>query len=125
VIRPLVRLILLTLIFAIATRIGGWWGVPVVAAAWGVVSLGDGLGAAVAACLAWAALLVRDAAFGPFGDLAATLGALFHASPALVIALTLFFPMLLAWSAAVVGGAVSGAISGAGRSRATSSPPVR
>jgi len=115
--RVLLRLVLLTLAFYLATQLAGWWAVPVTAAVWGALSWGDGLSAAIAACLAWAALLVRDAAFGPFGDLAATLGLLFHARPALVIALTLIFPMLLAWSAAV--------LSGAGRSRLTSPPPAR
>ena len=115
--RGLVRLVLLTLAFYLATRFGGWWAVPIIAAVWGALSWGDGLVAAIAVCIAWTALLARDAAFGPFGDLAATLGALFHARPALVIALTLIFPMLLAWSAAVV--------SGAGRSRLTSLPPAQ
>jgi hypothetical protein len=115
--RAALRLALLSFAFVVATRALGWWGVPLAAAGWGFLSDGHGLSAAASASLAWAALLVRDAAFGPFGDLAATLGQLFHAPPAMVIALTLIFPALLAWSAAVV--------SGAGKSRATSPPPAR
>jgi hypothetical protein len=110
--RALVRVALLAAAFFIATRVLGWWGVPLAAGLWGIVSGGDGLPAAVGAALAWAALLARDAAFGPFGDLASTLGALFHAPPIVLIVLTLVFPMVLAWSAAVV--------SGAGRSTRTS-----
>jgi hypothetical protein len=115
--RVALRLTLLTLAFGLATRVFGWWGVPLTAAGWGLLSNGDGMTAAISVVLAWAALLLRDAAFGPFGDLATTLGQLFHAPPALVIALTLIFPALLAWSAAVV--------SGAGRNRPTSPPPAR
>lgn len=117
-IRGLVRVLLLTLAFYIATRLAGWWAVPLTAVVWGWLSDGDGRSAAIAACLAWAALLVRDAIFGPFSELADTLGALFHAPAALVVALTLVFPMLLAWSAAVVSGAVR-------RSRSTSPPRAR
>ena len=117
-IRYFVRVLLLALAFYLATRLAGWWAVPVTAAVWGWLSDGDGRSAAIAVCLAWAALLLRDAIFGPFGELADTLGALFHAPAALVVGLTLVFPMLLAWSAAVVSGAVR-------RSRSTSPPRAR
>jgi hypothetical protein len=116
-IRMLVRVLMLGLAFAIATRVLGWWGVPLTAALWGVISGGDGALAAVAAALAWAALLARDAAFGPLGKLVSVLGGLFHAPPVLLIVVTLVFPAALAWSAAVV--------SGGGRSTRTSPRPAR
>jgi hypothetical protein len=116
-IRVALRVLLLTIAFTIATRVVGWWGVPLTAALWGVLSTGDGASAAIAAGLAWAALLAHDAALGPLGTLASDIGGLFHASPVVLIVLTLLYPMLLAWSAAVV--------TGAGRSTATSLRPTR
>jgi hypothetical protein len=115
--RTVLRLLLLTIAFYLITQICGWWGVPLAAAVWGLLSDGDGLPAAIAASAAWAALLVRDAAFGPLGDLAATLGGLFHVPPVVLVLLTVSFPALLAWSAAVV--------SGARRSTGTLPPPAR
>ena len=116
-IRMALRVLLLTIAFTIATRVVGWWGVPLTAALWGVLSTGDGAPAAIAAGLAWAALLVHDAARGPLGMLASDIGGLFHTPPAVLIVLTLLYPMLLAWSAAVV--------IGAGKSRATSPRPTQ
>jgi hypothetical protein len=116
-IRIVLRVLLLTIAFTIATRVLGWWGVPLTAAAWGAISNGQAVSAAIAAGLAWAGLLMRDAAFGPLGTLASDIGALFHAPPAVLIVVTLLYPMILAWSAAVV--------TGAGRSTATSPRPAQ
>jgi hypothetical protein len=118
VIRALVRVLLLGLAFALATRVLGWWGVPLTAALWGVLSPDtDGGVAALGACLGWAGLLYRDHTFGPIGTLASDLGTLFHLPPLVLFVLTLLFPAVLAWSAAVIGGA--------GRSTLTSPRPTQ
>jgi hypothetical protein len=123
--RTVLRVLLLGVAFAIATRVLGWWGIPVTAAAWGILSP-DGSGvAAVGASLAWAGLLARDAAFGPLPTLASDLGTLFHAPGLAVVALTLIYPALLAWSAAIIGGVIGGVIGGAGRSTLTSPRPTQ
>lgn len=98
-----VRILALALVFAIGTRAIGWWAVPVIGLAWGIVARRDGWAAGVGALVAWGALLGRDALLGPVGELATTLGAIFHAPAALLVALTLAFPLALAWSAATVG----------------------
>jgi hypothetical protein len=120
-IRTILRVLLLTIALSTATRVFGWWGVPLTAALWGVLSTGDGTSVAVAAGLAWAALLGHDAALGRLGMLASDIGRLFGLPPAVLIVLTLLYPMLLAWSAAVV----SGAVTGARKSRATSPHPAQ
>jgi hypothetical protein len=105
--RAALRFLLLTIAFLLATRVAGWWGVPLLALAWGARSGGDGWSASAAAVLAWAALLLRDAAFGPLGEVMLTLGAIVHVPPVLLVAATLVLPALLAASAAVVGGALT------------------
>ena len=90
---------------AALTWLLGWWGVLLAAALVGVVHYrvgGGGWRVALAGAAAWAALLVADAAAGPFGTVARTLGGVLRVpGPALVL-LTLAFPALLAWSAATL-----------------------
>ena len=79
--------------------------------------VGRALNRALAAAGDLDPVLVHDAALGPLGMLASDIGGLFHTPPAVLIVLTLLYPMLLAWSAAVV--------IGAGKSRATSPRPTQ
>lgn len=117
-IRSCVRVLLLALAFVLATRVLGWWGVPLTALLWGALSPEtDGGVAALGASLGWAFLLFRDHTFGPIGTLASDLSTLFHLPPLVLFALTLLFPAALAWSAAVIGGA--------GRSRLTLPRPAQ
>jgi hypothetical protein len=99
------RLALLAAAMAVATVAFGWWGIPVVGAAWGVVARrqrGPALSAALAAMLAWGALLIVAAARGPVGTLAHELGSVFALKAIGVYAITLALPGLLAVTAAVV-----------------------
>lgn len=83
----------------------GWWGVLLAALIVGYVFRQQGGGGwriALAAALAWGALLVFDAGAGPFGRLASTLGGVMRLPPAVLVLLTLAFPAALAWSAATV-----------------------
>ncbi len=96
----------LTLCFGVATWVVGWWGVPVVGLAWGIWSskntkppVAAGLTAATCAVVAWAALLAWIAALGPLPLLARTLGTVAGVPGAVLVAMTLVFAGLLAWSA--------------------------
>jgi hypothetical protein len=97
--------------FALASWLG-WWAVPAVAALWGVlrprVAAPAGL-AALAASLAWGAWLIADwaAGHGGFGTLAARLGGVMNLPAFVLILLTLLLAALLAWSSAVLAGAVA------------------
>lgn len=105
-------LITLALVFvmAAATWIAGWVGVAIVAV---VVGLAYGRAGrrtwsvALAAVVAWAALLLVDAASGRERDLLVLLqGTMQIPGPALLLA-TLLFPGLLAWSGAATSSALS------------------
>ena len=98
--------VVLTLCFGVVTYAIGWWGVPVVALAWGFYSrkhtkppIAPGLTAAACAVAAWAALLVWTAALGPFLVLIRTLGAVVGVPGPALVAIPLVFVALLAWSA--------------------------
>ena len=84
----------------------GWWGVVVAALIAGVVlHRRDGAAwlVALAAALAWAALVAVDAIGGRFSALAASIGGVLHVPAGALLVVTLLFAALLAWSAAVVG----------------------
>ena len=101
----LLRLILLSVAFAVATVAIGWWGVPLAAAIYGVISRqqrSSAIVAGIAGVLAWSELLLFDAARGPIGVLAQTLGGVLNAKPIAVYVLTLAFPGLLALTASLL-----------------------
>ena len=107
--RSLGSLVLLAAAFAIATVVLGWWAVPVVAAAWGLVRRGlprSGALAAAGAALGWAALLAWTALRGPLGTLAGQLAGIFGVPAAVLPVVALVFAALLAWSAAHLTGAL-------------------
>lgn len=104
--RSLFGFLALTLAFAAGALIG-WWMVPATAALWG--ALGPSTSrpafvAALAAGLAWAGWLVVDVigGNGTFGVLAARLAGVMQLPAVGLVALTLAFAGLLAWSAAVL-----------------------
>lgn len=102
--RNFVKLVLLAEAFAVTTFGLGWWSVPLVAAAWGVLSR-DSRRAEIAALCAmagWATLLVLDAVRGSVGVMATQLGAVMTLHPLVLYAATLILPALLAWSAATL-----------------------
>jgi hypothetical protein len=108
---PLLRLALWAVVMAVVTRVVGWWGVPLVAAAAVLVPAAGRAtagGAALAAALAWGGLLTLGAAGTGFAALGGILGRLFSLPWPAVLALTLALPALLAWcAAALVEGAVA------------------
>jgi hypothetical protein len=100
--RTLARLLLLALAFALATIALGWWAVPLVAAAWALVRRGEpaSASAAAGAAIGWAALLAWIALRGPLVPLASQLGGVMGIPAVVLPAVTLFYPAVLAWSAA-------------------------
>jgi hypothetical protein len=90
---------------AALTWLLGWWGVLVAALVIGFVFRAEGGGGwriAVAAAVAWAALLAIDAASGPVGLVGATLAGVTRVPAVVLVAATVLFPAMLAWSAGTV-----------------------
>ena len=90
---------------AALTMLMGWWGVLLAALVTGWVFRREGGGGwriALAASLAWGALLLVDAAAGSLGGVVRTIGGVMRVPGVIVVLLTLAFPALLAWSAATV-----------------------
>lgn len=112
--RGVLAFLVLTLAFA-AGSILGWWAVPATAALGGALRPSvryPAFQAALAAALAWAGWLVADGITGggTLGVLMARLSALMELPAFALVTITLAFPAILAWSAAVVGGAVVGRV---------------
>ena len=96
------RVIILAIVFAVATFVAGWLSVPVLGALFALLvrkpsAPGE---AALAALLGWGALLARAALVPAFTTLLARLGGIFPMPGAGVLILALVFAMALAWSSA-------------------------
>lgn len=103
----IIRLILLALAFGAGTWAFGWWAVPAVAALWGLIARGangSAVTAAVAAVLAWGAVLGFDAVGGRLGVLLARVAPLFTVPALALVGAALALAALLAWSAAATAG---------------------
>jgi hypothetical protein len=108
--RVLLQTVLLAVAMALGTAELGWWIVPLLGAAWGLIAAGDGrppLAAALAAGLGWVVLLVLTASEGPIGVLADRASGVMGVGREVVYLLTLLFPMAVAWGAAVLGEALA------------------
>lgn len=91
------------------TWLVGWWGVVVAALVAGALLWRRRGGAwlvALAAIVAWGALLVGDAIGGRFAALAVAVAGVMRLPVPVVPIVALLFAALLAWSAAVVGGEI-------------------
>lgn len=107
--RPIVKFVLITEGFAVATFALGWWIVPVFAFILGTTldrERGPVRYATLGAAAGWLSLLLLDAARGPLMVLATRFGGVMKMPPIVLIAFTLLFPALLAWSAATIGKAL-------------------
>ena len=101
----MIFVIFVAVAIAALTWVLGWLGVLIAATIVGFVFHREGGGGwriALAAALAWGALLLVDAVAGPFGALSAMLGGVLRLPGAVLVLLTLAFPAALAWSAATV-----------------------
>ena len=102
----LLQIALLGLAFSLATALFGWWAVPLLACFWGVYDNAEnrpGLIASFAAGLGWALLLVWTTTQGPVLLLSSRASGVMGVPSVMLFALTLMFPMALAWGAGVLG----------------------
>src|SRR4051812_19379124 len=100
-----VRISLLAVAFVAATVVLGWWGVPLLGIAWGIVGRSTArpaVTAGVSAGLAWVLILVWSAFMGPVGLLAGKLGGIASLPGAIFIVMTMILPVALASLAARV-----------------------
>jgi len=91
----------------LGTMLLGWWCVPIVGMASGLLcrtSRAAVVEAAGGAALGWAAILAGSALSGPIWVVAQRVGPVFGLPAAGFVALPLMFPALLAGSAALVAG---------------------
>jgi hypothetical protein len=108
----------LAALFAASTAAAGWWTVPVVAfgvgarpgAREGGRRRGPGGRAALAAAAGWALLLAREAARGSLWPWAERLAGVFGIPAVALVAVTVAFAALLAWSAATLGAVIRAAV---------------
>ena len=95
----------LCLVLIAGTWWGGWWMVPLAAAAygiWGAQRRATVFTATLAGATAWGALLAYDAALGPVGRLTQLFGALFRMSGGTLLVLSIAYAALLAATAAAL-----------------------
>lgn len=107
--RATVKFLLLTEAFAVATFALGWWAVPLLAFLWAVfmdAKRRPVFFATVCATAAWCGVLLLDAARGPLSVVAERFGGVLGFPPVALIAITILFSALLAWSASSVGAAI-------------------
>ena len=108
----IVTTLVLAVVMAGLTLLYGWWTVPIVAFVWGLAagrwSPRAAALAALAAALAWGALLGVDALGGRLGGLGTLFGTIAKQPRAVFFALSLLFPAVLAWSAAALGADLRG-----------------
>ncbi len=110
--RGLLRLMLLALAFGLGTYGFGWWAVPLVSFAWGVMNGPTrrvAVRAGLAAAIAWALLLVAPAITGaPIFSFGGKLAGAMQVPAWALWTVELGFPLVLAWSAALLGSAFRG-----------------
>jgi hypothetical protein len=109
----LIVLLLAALIMALLTWTLGWWGVVLAALVIGAAqSQRKGIAwmTALAAIVAWAALLLVNVVGGRFAALASTIAGVMGIPSVALLVVTLLFAGLLAWSAAVVGSEIASVV---------------
>jgi hypothetical protein len=98
----IVKFILLSELFAVVTFAFGWWSVAVVAIVWALFSRDRAATrvawATVCAIAGWAELLAISAARDPVGEVAVRLGEVMRVPAFGLVAITLAFAGMLAWS---------------------------
>ena len=106
--RLLARIGLLTIAVALGTAFLGWWAVPAIGLAWGLIewrapTAKPVITAALAAGLAWDALLIWSGIVGPIARLASRLGGVMGMPGWVLLLTTLIYPVVLASAAATAG----------------------
>jgi hypothetical protein len=125
--RATVKFLLLTEAFAVTTFALGWWAVPLLAFAWAafVDTRRPVLFATTCAGSAWTAMLLLDAARGPVDAVAARFAGIVGLPPIVLIAVTILFAALLAWSASIVGAAIRKSLFGKGVESSVTAPAAK
>ncbi len=103
--KGILQFVALTVVIALGTWWGGWWMVPLAAAAYGAWRAAQRtvvFTAMVAGASAWGVLLVYDGAAGPVGRLSQLFGNVFRLSSGTLLMVTLAYAALLAASAAAL-----------------------
>lgn len=106
--RGALRIVLLAGAVAAGTVAVGWWAAALIGFAWGILERSDDNAArqaALAGVVAWGTLLFWAGTQAPVLEVARRLGGVMHLSTPVLLAVTLAFPALLGWSAAVIGAA--------------------
>ncbi len=104
--RVVTEALVLALVLAAGTWMGGWWAVPMGAAVWGLFrGPHRAWMAGLAAGLAWGGLLLT-LPIGPLYRVAGRLGAVFSLPGPALLGLALLYAVLLGWSAARLAGAL-------------------
>jgi hypothetical protein len=104
--RGALRIVLLAGAVAAGTVAVGWWAAALIGFAWAILGQVDrnvARQAALSGGVGWAGLLLMTGLRGPVLEVARRLGGVMHLPTAALLAATLAFPALLAWSAAVIG----------------------
>ena len=101
-----VRILLLGVAVAIGTWILGWWAVPLLGAAWGILRRGQPRfwTAAFGGIVGWWLLMLYNATQGSVAGMATLMGDIFRIGGWGMVALMYVFPALLAGCAAQVAG---------------------
>jgi hypothetical protein len=94
--------------YVLGTITFGWWSVPAIAALWGLIAgRGRAWTSAIAAVVAWAALLAFTAARGaPLASFAHQLAGAMAVPAWTVLSAEFALPLTLAWSATAVFGSI-------------------
>lgn len=106
----MLRITLLALAFGAGTWTFGWWAVPAIALAWGLIARGrrgTAVAAGTAAALGWAALIGIDALDGRLGVLLSRVAPVLSLPGMALVAATLLFAALVAGSGAALTGAIA------------------
>ena len=109
--RRLLQILILSVAFSVTTLALGWLAVPALGLLWGVVARHEerpALVAMLAAGLGWGWLLGWDAIVGETAELTRRVAGVMGVPGGAFVLLTLAFPTVTAWGAAVVGGVVRG-----------------
>ena len=97
--RIIAAFFLLIVAFALATMFFGWWTVPLIGLAYGILAdprHRPGWLAALAAGAAWALLLAWTASQGPVGLMAEKLAGIMRLPSSALYLITVMFPLVLA-----------------------------
>ncbi len=106
--RALVNLLALIVVLAVATVVAGWWAVPLVAGLWTLAAPRRAavIYAAIAAAIAWGALLAWTSRIGPVGAVDGLLARIMNLPRGGLVGLSLFYAALLAGAAALLAQAI-------------------